>query len=80
VFILAEARAGSSGTETLGLEQWGPRGEARRQAAGAPETIRSRALESILGLGLPTAEFVLRPGVLQLQLPLLSLWQGTRVW
>lgn len=40
--------------------------------------IRSRALEPILGLGLPAAELVFRPGVLQLQLPLLSLWQKRR--
>ena len=54
----------------------GPEGAGDSWAAGDPKAVRSRALESIFGLGLPAAELVLRPGVLQLQLPLLSLCKG----
>ena len=48
----------------------GARPAGQQEIQGA---VRSRALESIFGLGLPAAELVLRPGVLQFQLPLLSL-------
>lgn len=82
MFILAEARAGSSGSEVLGLEQLGSqrlrRGPGQLGWQAVLGASSSRALESVFGLGLTAAELVLRPGVLQLQLPLLSLMNQIR--
>lgn len=79
MFILAEARARSSRKEVLGLEQpVSPRGRGQRATRDPGICSQVRGLEPVLGLGLPAAELVLGPSVLQLQLSLLSLWQGKR--